>query len=457
MAYQVHIGRLSMTSPQALQHSAGSDGKALSISGVLGGKEHDLSHVKYIRDQLQSMAQMDEHVPFRYDGDSSLNGYVKVNSASVDVQKYLLGSFSYSVDMEYVGREGDVMFESRLTGSLLENDFNVSSTTTEQFHAPPGNHYAYIHANEPDSDTRLAKDLTSTDSSANTTLYLKRDAALRDNNAQYIVDIEDYYKGACQISMGTHTEYSTPTGELTKGTATTTNSVMCGKNANAWNVGDSLILENGIMKLVLGTSSSVASLSTFIYDETAYATEVEWVFSEGLISSGNQKGNDFAGWRRVQILVNRPELAIVRCTTYKNTDKSGRLVVDFALRRGSHFVTVITNYANAGTQINFGLVTAPSTAADDSTISSGYIKNGETSPEDGNYWLLGSTSSLSTDTDLTENGIITRGSSGASFPFFVGYELVDPDTNAPLGHNDAASLYSQYIDNVNEQQRLIRA
>ena len=469
MPYQVHIGRLSMTSPGSLQHSAGSDGKNLSISGVLGGKENDLTHVKYIRDQLQSMAQMDEHVPFRYDGDSSLNGYVKVNSASVDVQKYLLGSFNYSVDMEYVGREGDVMFESRLTGSLLENDYNVSATTVEQFHVLPGNHYGYIHADEPTSNTRIASDITTDSATDTTTLYLKQDGSLRNNNAQYIVDIEDYYKGACQISMGTHIEYSTPLGYgeghtphgspayLTKGTETTTNSVMCGKNANAWNAGDSLIIENGIIKLVLGTSTTTATVSSYIWDVNQYATQHEWVFSEGIISSGSQKGNDFAGWRRVQILVNRPELVIVRCTTYKNTDKSGRLVVDFALRRGSHFATVISNYATSGTQINFGLVTAPSTAAADSTITSGYMKDGTASPEDGNFWILGSTAQLSTDTNLTENGIITRASTSASFPFFIGYELVDADTSAPLGHNDAASLYSQYIDNVNEQQRLIKA
>ena len=39
----------------------------------------------------------------------------------------------------------------------------------------------------------------------------------------------------------------------------------------------------------------------------------------------------------------------------------------------------------------------------------------------------------------------------------VGYELVDPDTSAPLGHNDADSVFKQYIDNVNESQRIIRA
>ena len=450
--FQVHIGRLSITSPERLSHSSGLDGKSLSIQGRLGGVENEMSHLKYIRDQLQSMANMDEHVPFRYDGDSSLNGYVKVTGVSVDVDKYLLGSFSYSVEMEYVGREGDVMFESRLTGSLLENDFNISADTVEQFHVPPGNHYGYIHSDEPTSNTRTALDVSNSNPGTTTTLYLKQDVNLRNNNAQYSLDIEDYYKGACQISMGQHTERGN-----SETSSSTKNSVMCGKHANEWNVGDTLIIENGLIKLKLGTSATKSTINTFIYDETQYATEVEWVFSEGTISSGAQQGNDFAGWRRVQILVNRPELAIVRCTTYLNTDKSGRLVVDFSLRRGSHFVTVISNYHTAGTPINFGLTTAPSTAANDSTISSGYIKDGSASPEDGNYWLVGSTAALSTDTSLTENGIIKRSSGGATFPFFIGYELVDPNTNSPLGHNDAASLYSQYVDNVNETQRLIKA
>jgi len=49
---------------------------------------------------------------------------------------------------------------------------------------------------------------------------------------------------------------------------------------------------------------------------------------------------------------------------------------------------------------------------------------------------------------------VTGTDNDALLPIPVFY---DPNTNNPLGHNDAASLYSQYIDNVNEQQRLIKA
>ena len=449
--FTIQIGRLVITSPESLGISGGVGEKRFSIRGRLGGVENEMSHLKYIRDQLNSMARMDEHVPFRYSGDSTLDGYVKVNSASIDISKYLLGSFTYSIDMEYIGREGDVNFESRLTGAILENDFSIVNATTEQFHSAPGNHYAYVHNSNPSSNTRTAKDLTSTSASATTTLFLKQSDTLRNSNAQYSVDTEDYYKGACRISMGTHTK------KTNAGVITTENSVMCGKDANVWNVGDSLILENGLFKLVLGTSSIQAKINTTIYDETQYASEKEWVFSSGTVATGAQKGNDYAGWRRVQILTNKPELCVVRATTYLNTDKSGRLVVDFALRRGSHFATVIANNFTAGTDVNFGLEAAPAQTPTTSNITSGYLIDGDTTPEDGNRWIVGSSATLSSSTNLINTGIIKRDSSGATFPFFIGYVLYDPNTNNPLGHNDAASLYSQYIDNVNEQQRLIKA
>ena len=95
------------------------------------------------------------------------------------------------------------------------------------------------------------------------------------------------------------------------------------------------------------------------------------------------------GWRRVQILTNKPEIVVVRCTTYKETDKSGRLVVDFALRRGAHHVSIIANQYTAGTDLNISLSEDPSTNASYSTYSSGYILDGTASPEDNNTWILG--------------------------------------------------------------------
>ena len=46
---------------------------------------------------------------------------------------------------------------------------------------------------------------------------------------------------------------------------------------------------------------------------------------------------------------------------------------------------------------------------------------------------------------------------GATFSAMIGYVLRDADTGNPLGHNDADSVFKQYIDNVNENQRIIKA
>ena len=53
--------------------------------------------------------------------------------------------------------------------------------------------------------------------------------------------------------------------------------------------------------------------------------------------------------------------------------------------------------------------------------------------------------------------MIQKSVGGSTFSAMVGYVLRDPDTGNPLGHNDADSVFKQYIDNVNESQRIIKA
>ena len=77
MANQVHIGRLSLTSPSGLDVSGGRGDRNLRISGKLG--ETNMATAKYVRDELISMAQSGVYVPFKYDGDSTLDGFVSVS------------------------------------------------------------------------------------------------------------------------------------------------------------------------------------------------------------------------------------------------------------------------------------------------------------------------------------------------------------------------------------------
>ena len=91
MAFKVHIGRLSFTSPGSLSFESGDGGRTLSIQGNMGGEEITLEHIKYIRDELVSLASYGLTVPFRYDGDSTYDGYVKVNSSNIQTKRYQRG------------------------------------------------------------------------------------------------------------------------------------------------------------------------------------------------------------------------------------------------------------------------------------------------------------------------------------------------------------------------------
>ena len=455
MANQVHIGQLSITSPSSLNFQSSDGGRELSFSGKIGGTAVTIEHIKYIRDELISMASYGLVVPFRYDGDSTYDGYVRVLGSSVNTSRYSLGGFDYDVEFEYLGRSGEVQFESRFTGALLDNDHSVTSTTN-QFHVPPANHYNYYHAGQPTDGTRLAKDLTSSATGATTTLRIKTDSNLRDFNATYHVEPSDYYKGACRITTGTYlsgfdvdTDNSDNiTGAVTFDTPST--EIRCGLFSK--NKPTQLVLENGIIKVVLGSSTTQALFDTYIYDVADYQSGKTWAFSRGLPSGSAQLGADWQGWRTMQILKNHPECITVRCTTYLNADsKDGRLVVDFTLRRGAHHVSIVANQFTAS-RFNLSLATASGTNA---ATGTGYIIDNMSSPEDGNKWILGSPESASSSLNFDVAREMMY-KSGAQMKAFIGYELAQE--NGSVNDADSATdIRDQYLDNVYEYQKIIKA
>lgn len=448
MAHKVHIGRLSFTSPGSINFDSSDGGRNLAITGKIGGVEITLDHIKYIRDELVSIAAYGVTVPFRYDGDSSYDGYVKVNSSSVSTQRYQRGGFNYNIDLEYLGRSGEIVFESRFTGALLDNDHSVTSTTN-QFHASPGNHYNYYHPSEPTDGTRLAKDETSTVTGATTTLRLKTDSNLRNSNATYHVEPEDFYKGGCLIKTGTYDSGFTSSNNV-QTMSDTANEVRCGLFSS--NKPTTLTLENGLIKIQFSTSTTQALFTSYIFDVSDYQSSKDWVFSKGSPTGSNQLGTNWLGWRTMQILKNHPECATVRCTTYLNADsKDGRLVVDFTLRRGSHHVSIVAN-SYTSSRFNLSLATASGT---DASTGTGYIYDGAASPEDGNKWLLGSPDSAASSAqfDVAREMLYKT---GAQMKAYIGYELAQE--NGSINSADTRdSVRDQYLDNVYEYQKLVKS
>lgn len=448
MANQLHIGRLSITSPQSVNFQATDGGRDLIVNGSIGGSAVTLDHIKYIRDELVSMASYGLVVPLRYDGDDTYDGYVKIRTSSVNTSRYTLGGFSYNIQFEYLGRSGEIQFESRFTGAMLDNDHDVT-TTTMQYHSPPVNHYNYYHAGQPEDNTRLCKDLTSTVTGATNTLRLKTDSNLRDSNATYHVEPEDYYKGAVRISTGTYDTGFTKTN----GVKTYDETKLEVRNGLfSKNKPTELVLENGLIKIVFGNSTTQALFDTYIFDVSDYQSGKTWAFSRGQPTGTDQLGNNWQGWRTMQILKNHPECATVRLTSYLNSDsKDGRLVVDFTLRRGAHHVSIVANQFTAS-RFNLSLETASGTNASTGT---GYIIDGSSSPEDGNKWILGSPESNSSSLEYdVEREMMYK--SGAVMKAFIGYELAQEDSSINDA-DDAVDIRDQYFDNVYEYQKLIKA
>ena len=155
MANTVTIGRLSFTSPATLSDSKSGTSHEFTITGKF--VTETLAEVKYLRDELLAKANGYYIVPFTWEGDDTVSGYVKVTSASVNTQRVNIGGYDYSISMEFLGNIGEVELESQFSGALLENDHSITSTT-KQFYAPPTNHYSHDHSNEPTSFERVVED-----------------------------------------------------------------------------------------------------------------------------------------------------------------------------------------------------------------------------------------------------------------------------------------------------------
>ena len=101
MANTITIGRLTFTSPAALSDSRSSDMHTLSIQGKLA--PDTLNEAKYLRDELLACANGYYVVPFIWQGDTSVSGYVKVISASVNTARVISGGYEYNIEMEFLG------------------------------------------------------------------------------------------------------------------------------------------------------------------------------------------------------------------------------------------------------------------------------------------------------------------------------------------------------------------
>ena len=415
--HQVTIGHLSFTSPGQLTYTGGSQERSYQISGVLAHTDSnslDLDENKYIRDELISMSNSDTVYPFTYTGDTTLKGFVKVSSASVDIARYGGAGMQYSIDLQWLGNPGEMRFESQFSGALIDNDHSVTSTDS-QFFAPPAGAFS-VHIPAVGTGTAPAQeDRTAEYGSGTSTIKFFSGSNLRNNNIEFECNPDDYLKGAVKISTNS---------KVRNGTYST--------NLNV----DTAVLENGLVKFELTNSNTQSRFSTSLWESDDWRSVKEFAISKG------SSQTEWRGWNTVQIIKNYAECGTLRFTSQANTDGSGRLIFDVSLRRGSRYFSLVVSSYGTADEIHIERTTAEA-----STAGTGYIV-ATSNDSEGNKFILGSPNTITND--LTNGGIHLT---ATQMKAFVGYVL---DGSSATGQNTADNIRDAYLDFVYEYVRTIR-
>tara|TARA_Y100000114_G_scaffold43151_1_gene38576 strand:- start:149 stop:1390 length:1242 start_codon:yes stop_codon:yes gene_type:complete len=413
MSNTLKLGRITITSPGSLSFTGGTSdpNRSMSISGVLSS--NNVNEAKSLRDELISMAKSDVPIALTYTGDSTLKGYCRVTDASVNIPRYTIASISYSISLEWYGKPGEINLESHFSGALITNSHSITSTTN-QFHAVPPQAYNYHHTGTLTTTTREI------DGESN--IVVRTGGNLRNSNATFNVEPENYYEGAVEIRIKDYND---------------TLRLRAGKDSD--NKPTDAEIKNGLIKLVfLGDNTSQCRFTTSLYDpdQNTYASPITWAIS----ATGS--ATEWQSWQSIQILKNEPQIATLRCTTHYNAaTRDGRLVFDVTMKRGAQHLEFVASQYQAQ-QLNI-----KSTSALAGTNATGYVK-ATSADNQGNKYIIGTPSTYTADT--TNLGISV--SSTTTVKGFIGAEI-----GTVSGANTADSIRDQYIDSIFETVRVVKS
>jgi len=416
--HQVTIGHLSFTSPSNLNFQTDPTTRNYNLSGTIAhtsANNLDLDEVKYIRDELSSMANYGIFYPLTYTGDSSLKGYCKIENASVDITRYGGAGVKYNISGTWLGNPGEIRFESQFSGALLDNDHSITSTTSQFFAIPEQAYSVHIPTvgtgTTPNVETRIASHGEGT-----INLNYFSGSNIRTDNVEFECNPIDYLKGAVKVSTN---------GKVRNG--------LLSPNDNV----DQAVIENGLVKFELTNSNTESRFTISLWDSDDWRSVKEFAVSKGTSQT------EWLGWNTVQIIKNYAECATLRFTSQANNDGSGRLTFDVSLRRGSrYFSLIVHSYGNADE------IRIQRTTTEACSSGTGYIVS-STNDSEGNFFILGSPNTFSED--LTEGGIYLT---ATQMKAFIGFCF---DGTSAAGENTADKMRDAYFDYLYEHVRVIRS
>ena len=192
------IGRVGLdvdvADPEKIQQSGARQGaRQLRFAGALIGAT--LDETKALRDELLASAELGRVTPVTWTGDASLDGFYRIRSVSVEVRSLNAAGFvPFQVELEQIGTAGDLVFRTKLTGTVAANDHGITEAESAAFHAPPRGHVAY------DTGSAVPGSVVRTGSGGAIRTY--RDVSFTVDPFWTIAAASSFYNAAVKVSTG---------------------------------------------------------------------------------------------------------------------------------------------------------------------------------------------------------------------------------------------------------------
>ena len=309
------IGRINDATVLGKIASVSVTSESFSLSGKIQVDGSQINKAKAVRDQIVGLMDVGEaFVPLRIDDDETLDGMVRVRSASADLGPGSLkdGYFPWSITADRVPGGALPNVESPLIGGYRSN-VSVTSSSVQPWHAVPAATLDYYDG----ASLFQTVPYTLASETGNVSYYQVGDGVRR-QTARYALPPANWYDGAARIEQaypdGT---YYAAVGRL----------MYSGLSATGWR------LSNSILRVVPSATAGALDLQMW---ESGTGWGAVHTFAlgayDGVTSYTANRINT------VSILRNSPEECRVRLTvglTSGGIDYPHRTILDIRLRRGA--------------------------------------------------------------------------------------------------------------------------